>query len=117
MEKSKNFGDLIVWQKAHSLVLDIYRITKKFPKEEMFGLTSQLRRAIISVPANIAEGFARTGARDKLRFYTIAAGSLNEVSYYILLDKDLKYITITGLIEKVEEVGRIPKSYTQRMRE
>lgn len=116
MEKSKTFSDLIVWQKAHNLVLDIYRITKKFPKEEMYGLTSQLRRAAVSIPANIAEGFARKGYRDKLRFYNIAAGSLNEISYYILLARDLNYALTTDINEKVEEVGKILKSYTQKMR-
>ena len=117
MEKSKNFSDLIVWQKAHQLVLDIYRISKKFPKEETFGITSQVRRAAISIPANIAEGFARTGTKDKLRFYNIAAGSLNEVSYYILLAKDLNYTSTTELRDEVEEVSRILKSYTKLMRD
>ena len=116
MEKSKTFSDLIVWQKAHNLVLDIYRITKKFPKEEMYGLTSQLRRAAVSIPANIAEGFASKGYRDKLRFYNIAAGSLNEISYYILLARDLNYALTTDINEKVEEVGKILKSHTQKMR-
>ncbi len=117
MEKSKTYGDLIVWQKAHNLVLDIYRMTKRFPKEEMYGLTAQLRRAAISIPANIAEGFARKGTKDKLRFYNIAAGSLNEISYYILLAKDLNYAVTTDLWEKVEEVGKILKSYTQKMQD
>jgi four helix bundle protein len=117
MEKSRNYVDLIVWQKAHGLVLEIYNMTRQFPKEEMFGLTSQMRRAAISIPANIAEGFARTGTKDKLRFYNIAAGSLNEVSYYILLAKDLNYSTIIHITDKVEEVSKILKSYTQRMRE
>ncbi|MBN1414155.1 MAG: four helix bundle protein [Bacteroidales bacterium] len=116
MEKSKTYGDLIVWQKAHNLVLDVYKINKEFPKEEVYGLTSQFRRAAISIPANIAEGFARKGSRDKLRFYNIAAGSLNEISYYILLARDLNYTT-TDLREKVEEVGKILKRYTQRMRD
>lgn len=77
-EKSKSYHDLIVWKKSHDLVIEVYRITKEFPKEEMFGLTSQLRRAVTSIPANIAEGFARTGTKDNLRFYNIAAGSIYE---------------------------------------
>ena len=98
MEKAKNYTDLLVWQKSHVLVLDIYRITKQFPKEEVFSLTSQFRRAAVSVPANIAEGFARNGVKDKLRFYNIAAGSLNEVGYYLLLSKDLDYFDTSDLI-------------------
>jgi len=116
MEKSGNYSDLIVWQKAHNLVLEIYKITKQFPKEELFGLTSQLRRAAISVPANIAEGFARIGTKDKLRFYNIAAGSLNEVGYYILLAKDLNYAKTIYLIDLVEEVSKILKSYKTHAR-
>jgi len=116
MEKSKNYSDLIVWQKAHSLVLEIYKMTEKFPKEELFGLTSQLRRAAISVPANIAEGFAGNGTKDKLRFYNIAAGSLNEVGYYSLA-KDLNYATTIELWNKAEEINKVLKSYTKSMRD
>ncbi|HLL90775.1 MAG TPA: four helix bundle protein [Tepidisphaeraceae bacterium] len=74
-----------MWQKAHQLVLDVYAMTRRFPREEMFGLSSQMRRAAISVPANIAEGFKKSGKPDKLRFYNIAQGSLEEVRYYLLL--------------------------------
>lgn len=114
-EKSKNYRDLIVWQKSHSLVLDVYRITNEFPKEEMFGLTAQLRRAAVSVPGNIAEGFARKGDKDKLRFYNIAAGSLNEVSYYLLLSNDLGYTNKIELSELVDEVGKLLKSYSMKI--
>lgn len=82
---SKRFEELTVWQKAHQLVLDVYAMTRRFPREEMFGLSSQMRRAAISVPANIAEGFKKSGKPDKLRFYNIAQGSLEEVRYYLLL--------------------------------
>lgn len=115
-EKSKSYSDLLVWQKAHSMVLGVYRITKQYPKEEMFGLTSQIRRAAISVPANIAEGFARAGIKDKLRFYNIAAGSLNEVSYYLFLSEGLGYATTSNLIEKALEVGRMLNKYSQALR-
>jgi four helix bundle protein len=115
-EKSKSFKDLIVWQKSHNLVLEVYRITKQFPKEEMFGLTSQFRRAVISIPANIAEGFARKGSKDKLRFYNIAAGSLNEVEYYLILSKELNYTDSSSLIPKVEEIGRVLKAYTNSIK-
>ena len=68
MERSKHFTELIVWQKAHQFVLSVYRLTKNFPKEELFGLTSQFRRASVSIAANIAEGYSKKGLRDKIRF-------------------------------------------------
>ena len=71
-EPAKTFEDLIVWQKAHSLVLDVYRMTRQFPREETYGLTSQLRRAAVSVPANIAEGFKKRGRADKARLMNVA---------------------------------------------
>lgn len=111
MEKSKRYTDLLIWQKAHNLVLNVYKLTKFFPKEEMFGLTSQLRRAAVSVPANIAEGFARTGIRDKIRFYNIAEGSLNEVGYYVLLANDLDYSKTNELTEMVDEISKMLSSY------
>ncbi|GJQ57924.1 MAG: hypothetical protein SCALA701_07250 [Candidatus Scalindua sp.] len=79
----KSFQELVVWQKAHELVLSIYRFSKDFPKSEMYGLTSQIRRAAISVPANIAEGFKKRGKADKCRFMNIAQGSLEECRYYL----------------------------------
>jgi four helix bundle protein len=92
-EKSeKGFRKLIVWQKAHQLVLLIYKLSEKFPKTEMFGLTSQMRRAIVSVPANMAEGYAAGGKGQFGRFLYIAQGSLAEVEYYLILTLDLKYI-------------------------
>ena len=93
MEKARKYKDLIVWQKSHEFVLLVYKVTENFPKTETFGLTSQFRRAAVSVAANIAEGFVKKGTADKLRFYNISQGSLNECSYYILLSKDLKYIS------------------------
>ena len=84
---SKSFKDLIVWQKAHQWVLEIYHFTNSFPSGEQFGLTSQLRRAAISIPANIAEGFKRKGNPDKARFYNIAQGSIEECRYYLILAK------------------------------
>jgi four helix bundle protein len=114
-EKSKKYSDLIVWQKSHSLALEVYRISKQFPKEEIFGLTSQLRRASISVPANIAEGFARKGIKDKLRFYNIAEASLSEVSYFLLLSQELGYAETSYLIDKVDEIGRMLNSYSKSL--
>lgn len=80
-DKAKRFTDLIVWQKAHAFVLSVYRLSADFPKSEIYGLTSQLRRAAISVPANIAEGFKKIGSADKLRFMNIAQGSLEECRF------------------------------------
>lgn len=85
MKPSKSFQDVVVWQKAHKLVLAIYKETNQFPREEVFGLTSQIRRATVSVPANIAEGFKRIGLKDKIRFYNIAQSSLEEVKYFLIL--------------------------------
>ncbi len=113
MEKAKSYRDLLMWQKAHELVLKVYQITKDFPKEETYGLTSQLRRAVVSVPANIAEGFARNSSKEKLRFYNIAAASLSEVNYFLLLSNDLKYANTISLQELAEEVGKIIYGYTK----
>lgn len=114
-EKSRKYNDLVVWQKAHDLVLDIYRITKQYPKEELFGLTSQMRRAAISVPANIVEGFAKNGTKDKLRFYNIAAGSLNEVDYFLFLSEELGYAATSKVVIKLTEVSKILNKYTKTM--
>ncbi len=93
MENSiKNFYDLEAWKKGHALVLSIYKITESFPKEETYGIISQLRRASSSITANIAEGFARYHFRDKIRFYHNARGSVAEVQNFLLLAKDLKFI-------------------------
>ena len=83
--KSRTFEDVEVWHKAYSWVLEIYKFTEGFPKHELFGLTSQLRRAAVSVPANFAEGFKKRGLADKVRFYNIAQGSLEECRYYLIL--------------------------------
>ena len=88
MEASKSFTDLVVWQKAHQFVVKTYVVTQKFPKEERYGLTSQFRRAAISIAANIAEGFSRRGLRDKCRFLNISQSSLQECRYFLILSKD-----------------------------
>jgi four helix bundle protein len=108
MAKIKSFTELEVWQEAHRLVLAVYRISKDFPREERYGLTSQIRRAVVSVPANIAEGFKRNGIRDKLRFYNISESSLEEVKYFLILARDLQYLTDkTDLFRQAETVGRL----------
>ena len=97
--KTNNFEDLDMWKNAHQFVLTVYKLTNQFPKEELFGLTSQFRRAAISIPANIAEGYKKRGIKDKLRFYNISEGSGEECRYYLILSKDLGYISL-GDFEK-----------------
>jgi len=107
-EKITRFEDLSVWQKAHQLVLQVYRITGSFPAEERFGLSSQMRRAAVSVPANLAEGFKKRGVKDKLNFYNIAQGSLEELRYYLILSKDLGYLSDNHeMVESAEEIARM----------
>jgi len=113
---AKSFQDLIVWQKAHQLVLSIYQFSEAFPGKEMYGLTSQLRRAVVSVAANIAEGFKKTGKRDKIRFLNFAQGSLEECRYYLILAKDLKYGENNNLDEKAEEVSKLIEAYSKAIR-
>jgi four helix bundle protein len=110
---SKSFKELIVWQKAHQLVFNVYTATKDFPREEMYGLTSQLRRSSVSVAANIAEGFKRKGIADKLKYMNTAQGSSSETDYHLLLTNDLKYFNTSGLLNDVDEIGRLLESYMQ----
>ena len=91
--KIKSFTDLNTWKEAHKLVLMIYKITKEFPKEELFGLVMQLRRAIVSVTSNIAEGFSRNSYKEKLQFYSMALGSATEVQNQILIARDINYMS------------------------
>lgn len=114
MERTNSFKDLIVWQKSHQLVLAIYSITKTFPKEEIFSLTNQVRRASVSIAANVSEGYKKKTIPNKLNFINIAEGSLEEVKYYIILSKDLKYIdekNYEQLYNYAEEVGRLISGY------
>jgi four helix bundle protein len=108
---AKSFKDLIVWQKAHELVLLVYKFTEGFPQKEIFGLTSQFRRAAISVPANIAEGFIKRSNADKARFLNISQGSIEECRYYLILAKDLNYDDSELIMGKLEEVSRILESF------
>jgi four helix bundle protein len=111
-EPAKTFEDLIVWQKAHALVLDIYRVTRSFPKEEVYGLTSQLRRAAVSVPANIAEGFKKRGRAEKARVLNMAEASLEETRYHLRLALDLGYMEPDELPTRALEIARILGAYT-----
>ena len=114
MNKSKSFTDLIVWQKAHQFVLEVYKVTKNFPKDETYGLTSQFRRASVSIPANIAEGFRKRGKNDKVRFLNISEGSLEECKYYLILSRDLNYTDNNKeLINLAEEVSKLLGAYSK----
>ena len=110
-QAANTFQDLIVWQKAHQFVLRIYKFSSKFPKEETYGLTSQLRRAAISIPSNIAEGFIKRGKKDKIRFFNISQGSIEECIYYLILSNDLGYGNSEDLLYKIREVGRLLGGY------
>lgn len=113
MVAARTFEDLVVWRKAHTFVLEVYRQSRRFPRQELYGLTVQLRRAAVSVPANIAEGFKRNTKADKARFMNIAQGSLEESRYYLILAKDLSYLSISdrNLLNQLEEVSRLLEGY------
>jgi len=99
--KTKSFKDLIVWQKAYKLVLEIYKITKDFPKSETYGLSQQMRKAAVSIPSNIAEGYGRKHRAEYRQFLSIAYGSLSELETQYLLSIDLKYIKNCGTVENL----------------
>ena len=115
----KDFRDLRVWEKAHQLALSVYRATAHFPKEELYGLTGQIRRACISVPANIAEGCGRDGDQELARFLQIAMGSAAELEYHLLLARDLSLLEIPNyddLAQAVTEVKRMLATFIQKLR-
>ena len=116
--KLKTFQDFLVWQKAHQFVLRIYKITKLFPYEEKFGLTSQLRRSASSITANIAEGYKKS-RKDFVRFLDISQGSLEESKNYLILAKDLEYLQESdfhNLFELSSEVGRMVFALQEKLR-
>ena len=108
---ARTFCDLLVWRKGHEFVLAVYKFTADFPKSETYGLAAQMRRASVSIPANIAEGFRRRGTADKARFMNMAEGSLEECRYYLILAKDLGYGETAGLTAILEEVSRMLNAY------
>ena len=110
---ARTFRDLVVWRKAHEYALSVYRLTSHFPKEEMYGLTTQMRRAAVSVPANIAEGFVKRGRADKVRFMNIAEGSLEESRYCLILAQDLGYAQTEELLTSVDSVSRLLSGYAR----
>ncbi len=117
MEKCKTFEDLIVWKKAHLFVLAIYKCTASFPKSEQFGLISQFRRASVSIAANIAEGFKKRTLPEKIRFYNIAQGSIEECRYYLILSNDLGYFNEKDCWTMLDEVSKLLESYIGKLRQ
>ncbi|MBA3948416.1 MAG: four helix bundle protein [Acidobacteria bacterium] len=112
MVPSQRFDQVLAWQKAHALVLRIYAATRGFPREERFGLSSQMRRAAVSVPANIAEGYKRRGRADKIRCLNIAQASLEELRYYLILGRDLNYLEAYEEIHsELDEASRLLAGY------
>jgi four helix bundle protein len=117
MEKIISFTDLVVWQEGHALVVSVYKVTKTFPKEELYSLVDQMRRAASSVTANIAEGFGRHTYKDKLHFYYQANGSLLELKNFILIAKDVGYLDaekVDELLDKLEHVHKLLQGFIQK---
>jgi four helix bundle protein len=107
------FEDLVVWQKAHQFVLATYCLSRTFPRSETYGLSAQFRRAAVSIAANIAGGFRKRGKADKLRFFNIAQGSIEESRYYLILARDLDYGDVIELNKSIEEVSKVLEAYSQ----
>jgi four helix bundle protein len=109
------FEQVGVWQKAHASVLAVYQLTAQFPKHETYSLSSQLRRAAVSVPANFAEGYKKASRADKARFLNIAQGSLEESRYYLILARDLGYADTTEMTRNLEEISRMLTAYHRQL--
>ena len=115
----QDFKKLKVWEKSHDLTLRIYELTSQFPREEIYGLTSQIRRSCASIPTNIAEGCGRGSSADFARFLQIAIGSANETEYLVLLARDLKYLNAdqyAELINTTIEVGKMLTALLKRLK-
>jgi four helix bundle protein len=116
--KIKNYKDLDIWKRSIKLVEDIYRLTKSFPKEELYGLTSQMRRAAVSIPSNIAEGFTRFHNKEYKQFLYIALGSCSELSTQIIIASRLKYFDnnkIEQLLNEIDEICRMTMSLIKKI--
>jgi four helix bundle protein len=113
---AKTFRELVVWQKAHEFVLAVYAFTARFPKSETYGLSLQMRKAAVSIAANIAEGFRRHGKADKVRFLNTSESSLEESRYYLILSEDLSYGETGQLQESAEEISRLLSAYSKAIR-
>jgi len=115
--KIKEFTDLLVWQEGHKLVLEIYKVTKNFPRHELFGIISQMQRAAVSITSNIAEGFGRQGYREKIQFYYIAQGSLTELKNQLLISNDLGYFASNDfkkILEQAVIVHRLLQGFIKK---
>lgn len=120
MDNSCGYRKLLVWKESHKLILLIYQITQHFPKDEIYGLISQIRRAAISIGANIVEGYARQSRKELLQFLSIAKGSLAEVEYYVDLSFDLRYISQEEYIKLTDQrilVGKLLHGFMQSVKE
>ena len=120
MVEGRSFRDLIAWQKAMALVVVVYHLTKRWPQDELFGLTNQARRAAVSVPANIAEGQGRSGAREFGHHLSIAHGSLAELETHLLIAQDLEYVdeaTLSPVLEQLAEVRRLLRGLIRSLRQ
>jgi len=114
----QRFTDLTVWQRSHALVLDVYRLSKKFPTDERFGLTSQLRRAVLSVPTNIAEGSKRRSNQEYARYLNIAEASLAETEYLLMVSRDLAYLAADSAkvaLDELDEIARMLNSLRSKV--
>jgi len=115
----RNFREPKVWQKAHRLTLDVYKTTKTFPREEVYGLTSQIRRSAVSIPANIAEGCGRSGDAELARFLQVSMGSASELEYHLLLSHDLELLSSSNydrLLNQLIEVKRMLTAFINKLR-
>ena len=115
-DAARSFEELLVWQRAHEFVLGVYRATEAFPRHETFGLTAQFRRAAVSIPANIAEGFKKRSKVDKARYLNISQGSAEECRYYLILSRDLSYIDPSTLLAQLDSVSRLLNGYASAIR-
>jgi len=117
--KIRSFSDLEAWRISHEIVLEVYKLTQKFPREELFGLTNQLRRAAVSVTSNIAEGFSRGSYKEKVQFYAMALGSLTETESQIFVARDVLYITksqFNMIAEKLSKANKILNGLIKKSR-
>lgn len=115
----RDFRELKVWERSHQLTLEVYKATTRFPREEMYGVTSQIRRASASIPANIAEGCGRSGVAELARFLHIAMGSASELEYHLILARDLSFLPddqYARLDRELAEVKRMLNTYLQKMK-
>ena len=113
---AKRFEELVGWQKAHQFVLVVYHLSRTFPRSEIYGLSSQFRRAAVSIAANIAEWFKKRSKADKLRYFNIAQGSIEESQYYLILVRDLEYGDVSESSRLIEEVSKLLEAYSQVIR-